>query len=185
LELVSANWTKVIRDQEGYMLPGLKPQYTGATDVRLSEKESFGEYLKQTLGMLKMDLQIFYTLRPKSPSFAQDPDELLGDYEFLLSKASAQIEQNTSSIPVITAMIAVEESRKAIQQANDVKALTTLATVYIPLSFVAGIFGMNVTQLNPNPLVNIPLWMYFAIALPITAASMLLVWYWGWLLSCV
>jgi hypothetical protein len=46
---------------------------------------------------------------------------------------------------------------------------------------VAGIFGMNVTQLNPNPLVNIPLWLYFATALPITAASMLLVWHWGWL----
>ena len=103
------------------MLPGVKPQYTGATDERLSEKESFGEYLKQTLGMLRMDLQIFQTLRTKSASFAHDPDELLTDYEFLLSKASVQIEQNTSSIPVITAMIAVEDNRKAIQQANDVK----------------------------------------------------------------
>jgi hypothetical protein len=60
-----------------------------------------------------------------------------------------------------------------------------LATVYIPLSFVAGIFGMNVTQLNPNPLVNIPLWLYFAIALPITVASMLLVWYGQWILECM
>jgi hypothetical protein len=135
LQLVSKNWTDVLRDQEGYMLPGLKPQYTGATDVRLSEKESFGEYLKQTLGMLKTDLQVcqtlrgqFQTLRGKSPglsfmldSLTGDLDELLVDYEFLLAKASAQIEQNTSSIPVITAMIAVEDNRKAIQQANDVK----------------------------------------------------------------
>jgi hypothetical protein len=40
---------------------------------------------------------------------------------------------------------------------------------------------MNVTQLNLNPLVNIPLWLYFATALPITAVSMLLVWHWGWI----
>lgn len=125
LQLIRKNWSDVIRDQEGYMLPGLKPQYIGATDVRLSEKESFGEYLKQTLGMLKMDLRIFPTLRAKqnlgakSTSFDHDLDELLIDYEFLLGKASSQIEQNTSSIPVITAMIAVEDNRKAIQQAND------------------------------------------------------------------
>jgi hypothetical protein len=125
LQLVSKNWTDVLRDQEGYMLPGLKPQYTGATDVRLSEKESFGEYLKQTLGMLKMDLQVCQSLcqslRGKYAPLVKRVDELLVDYEFLLAKASAQIEQNTSSIPVITAMIAVEDNRKAIQQANDVK----------------------------------------------------------------
>lgn len=121
MRLASFRWQMVIRDQEGYMLPGLKPQYTGATDVRLLEKESFGEYLKQTVGMLNMNVQIFQTLKDKSPSFQQRPDELLIDYEFLLDKARTQIEQNTASIPVITAMIAVEESRKAIQQANDVK----------------------------------------------------------------
>jgi hypothetical protein len=111
----------VIRDQEGYMLPGIKTQYLGATDVRLSERESFGEYLKQTLEMLRMNHQIFKMLKCKSASFAKETDELLDDYEFLIAKATTQIEQNTASIPVITAMLAVEESRKAIQQANDVK----------------------------------------------------------------
>jgi hypothetical protein len=72
------------------MLPGLKPQYIGATDVRLSEKESFGEYLKQTLGMLKMNLQIFKTLNHRS-AFQQQPDELLADFEFLSAKATFQI----------------------------------------------------------------------------------------------
>ena len=123
LRLVSTRWTNVIRDQEGYMLPGFKPQYTlsGGTDERLLEKESFGEYLKQTLGMLRMDLQIFQSLRAKSKAFSQAQDELLADYEFLAKKVSQQIEQNTMSIPVITAMIGIEESRKAIQQAEDVK----------------------------------------------------------------
>jgi hypothetical protein len=123
LRLVSTRWTSVIRDQEGYMLPGLKPQYTlsGGTDERLLEKESFGEYLKQTLGMLRMGLQIFRSLSTKSKAFSQAHDELLADYEYLANKVSLQIKQNTMSIPVITAMIGIEESRKAIQQAQDVK----------------------------------------------------------------
>lgn len=123
LKLASFRWQMVIREQKGYMLPGLKPQYTGAIDVRLLEMESFGEYLKQTVGMLNMNMQTFQTLKDKSSSFQKNPDGLLIDYEFLLEKARTQIEQNTASIPVITAMIAVEESRKAIQQANDVKCV--------------------------------------------------------------
>ena len=59
------------------------------------------------------------------------------------------------------------------------RALTTLATVYIPLSFVAGLFGMNVTTFTSD--IKVPFWTYFAVALPITIASMALVWYWAWL----
>jgi len=105
------------------MLPGFKPQYTlsGGTDERLLEKESFGEYLKQTLGMLRMNLHIFQSLKTKSRTFSQANDELLTDYEYLASKVALQIKQNTMSIPVITAMIGIEESRKAIQQAEVVK----------------------------------------------------------------
>lgn len=149
LLLVSQSWAEVLRDQEGYMLPGLKPQYTGATDVRLSEKESFGEYLKQTLGMLKMDLQIFQTLSAKSAAFLHAPDELLIDYEFLLGKAETRIEQNTSSIPVITAMIAVEDNRKAIQQANDVKYTLTLPPC-VPIQIHIGCMT-DFTQSSNNP----------------------------------
>lgn len=58
------------------------------------------------------------------------------------------------------------------------RALTTLATIYIPLSFVAGLFGMNVTTFNPQ--INVPIWTYFAAAIPITIGSMVLVWYWTW-----
>ncbi|KAI9647485.1 hypothetical protein NHQ30_003870 [Ciborinia camelliae] len=184
LGLTSSEWQAVIRDQEGYMLPGLKPQYVGATDVRLSEKEAFGEYLKQALGMLKRSLQFFSSLREKSVSF-KSTDDLLGDFKFLEAKVMAQMEYNNSSIPIITGMLAVEESRlaleesrKAIRQANDVKALTVLATVYIPLSFVAGVFGMNVAELNNG--VDVQIWVYFAISIPVTIASMALVWKWEW-----
>jgi hypothetical protein len=61
--------------------------------------------------------------------------------------------------------------------------LTTLATFYIPLSFIASIFGMNVTQFDPS--ISVQIWIYFVVALPVTAASMFLVWNWQWLLERV
>ncbi|KAF7882667.1 uncharacterized protein EAF02_006030 [Botrytis sinoallii] len=105
--------------------------------------------------------------------------ETLKDYQFLENKVMIQMKQNSASIPLLTAMIAVEDSRKAIQQANDVKALTVLATVYIPLSFVAGVFGMNVSELNSG--IDVDIWLYFAISIQVTIASMVLVWKWEWL----
>ncbi|CZS97995.1 uncharacterized protein RAG0_06887 [Rhynchosporium agropyri] len=81
--------------------------------------------------------------------------------------------------------MAVEQSGKAIEQAHDVnedaahRTLTTLAPIFIPLSFVAAVFGMNVKTFNPD--IDVPVWSFFATALPITALSVALVWYWDWI----
>ncbi|KAI9671369.1 MAG: hypothetical protein M1831_004278 [Alyxoria varia] len=45
----------------------------------------------------------------------------------------------------------LEESRKAIQQADTIKRLTILAFVYIPIQTVASVFGMNVREFDPDP----------------------------------
>ncbi|KAF7939677.1 hypothetical protein EAE99_001482 [Botrytis elliptica] len=179
LRVASNEWQAVIRAQEAYMLPGLKPQYLATTEVRLSEKESFEEYLKQTWSMLKMNLRVIDSLKNSDWS-SSEWGYRLEDYQYLENKVMIQTKQNSASIPLLTAMIAVEESRKAIQQANDVKALTVLATVYIPLSFVAGVFGMNVSELNSG--IDVDIWVYFAISIPVTIASMVLVWKWEWLI---
>ncbi|TGO54929.1 hypothetical protein BOTNAR_0256g00150 [Botryotinia narcissicola] len=188
LELASNEWQAVIRAQEAYMLPGLKPQYLATTEVRLSEKEAFEEYLKQIWSMLKMNLRVIDSIKGytchidsemRHDSSFSEYQEKLKDYQFLENKVMTQMKQNGASIPLLTAMIAVEESRKAIQQANDVKALTVLATVYIPLSFVAGVFGMNVSELNSG--IDVDIWLYFAISIPVTIVSMVLVWKWEWL----
>ncbi|THV51585.1 hypothetical protein BGAL_0106g00250 [Botrytis galanthina] len=176
LGLASNEWQTVIRAQEAYMLPGLKPQYLTITEVRLSEKESFEEYLKQTWSILNMNLRVIDSL---DHWLGGDNSKILKDYQFLENKVMIQMKQNSASIPLLTAMIAVEESRKAVQQANDVKALTVLATVYIPLSFVAGVFGMNVSELNSG--IDVDIWLSFAISIPVTIASMVLVWKWEWL----
>ncbi|TEY39962.1 hypothetical protein BOTCAL_0446g00100 [Botryotinia calthae] len=184
LRIASSEWQAVIREQEAYMLPGLKPQYLATTEVRLSEKESFEEYLKQTWSMLKMNVRVIDSLNDiNKPLDRREHNGRLKDYQFLEDKVIIQMKQNSASIPLLAAMIAVEESRKAIQQANDVKALTVLATVYVPLSFVAGVFGMNVKELNSG--IDVDIWLYFAISVPVTIASMVLVWNWEWLIRKV
>ena len=52
------------------------------------------------------------------------------------------------------------------------RALTSLATFYIPLSFASSLLGMNVMQISAC---TTPLWVYFAIAVPLTVVSLLMV----------
>lgn len=49
------------------------------------------------------------------------------------------------------------------------RGLTTLATIFVPLSFVASLLGMNVRQLSAQNSISIS--MYFVIAIPLTAVS--------------
>ncbi|PVH86826.1 hypothetical protein DL98DRAFT_406303 [Cadophora sp. DSE1049] len=180
LKLARTRWARVLRDQEEY-LRSVTGNQLSDPNVTLQEKQAFDDYLKHMLGLLEINLQLVDPLQKKTWHGAHAVDveyeELKEDYKFLIAKMRSQIQQNASTIPVITAMMAVEESRKAIEQANDVKALTTLATIYIPLSFIAGVFGMNVKTFDPD--INVPIWSFFAIALPATALSMVLVWYWN------
>jgi hypothetical protein len=55
----------------------------------------------------------------------------------------------TNSLNLLIASIALRDSRRA-------EMLTWLAAVYVPLSFVTGIFGMNLRELNESAL---PVWI--------------------------
>jgi magnesium transporter len=66
------------------------------------------------------------------------------------------------------------------------KVLTVIATIFIPLSFIASVYGMNF-DVNKSPL-NMPEleWKYgylFALGLMLLTAGSLLVWFWrrGWI----
>lgn len=61
----------------------------------------------------------------------------------------------------------LEESRKAIQQADTIKRLTILAFIYIPIQTAASIFGMNMRELKDNPSV----WVFVATAAVLLAAT--------------
>ena len=78
-------------------------------------------------------------------------------------------------ISVLTAVISIEESRKAMTQTRDVTRITYLAFLFVPMSFVASFLSMN-TNFPPGN--NMVYWIYFVIALPISGIAILLAYYW-------
>ncbi|KAK4222514.1 hypothetical protein QBC38DRAFT_489726 [Podospora fimiseda] len=55
----------------------------------------------------------------------------------------------------------LNESRKSIELSDDIAMLTRLAFVFIPLSFTASIFGMNIDELGSGPS---PMWAFLLTA---------------------
>lgn len=54
--------------------------------------------------------------------------------------------------------LSVQDSRLSIAQAQRGSRLTILAFIYVPLSFVTGIFGMNIRQINES---GLEIWVCF------------------------
>lgn len=60
---------------------------------------------------------------------------------------------------ILMSSLSTMDSQTSIQQSKRGTLVAVLATVYVPLSFVTGIFGMNVSEINGSPL---SVWVCFA-----------------------
>jgi len=89
---------------------------------------------------------------------------LLEDFEDLDMEAGSLRRECNDSIGLEMNMISILDSKKSIEQADRVQKLTFLAYLFVPVSFIASIFSMNVREINNSPL---KLWMFFAIAGPV------------------
>lgn len=72
-------------------------------------------------------------------------DEILDE-----SEAAGRFLMDTFQL--LMSSISVLDSETSIQQARSGQKLTQLASIFIPLSLVTGIFGMNIKEINESPL---------------------------------
>ena len=87
----------------------------------------------------------------------QNPKELLvlgkvgpleKKIEELLKKIQKELDDTTVDLQRELTLVQLEESRRAIEQNQMVRKLTILAFLYLPISTVSSVFGMNVQELQ-------------------------------------
>ena len=64
----------------------------------------------------------------------------------------------------------IEESKRSIEEATSVKRLTQLAFVFIPLSFVTSVFGMNVQEISGT---GVKIWIFIVTAIVVGISLMM------------
>ena len=91
-----------------------------------------------------------------APDLVRDPIEHLKHLAMAAAELQGFLMETfqlfMSSISVQDSRLSLEQSRLSIEQARRGSRLTLLAFVYVPLSFVTGIFGMNIQQINSSGL---------------------------------
>lgn len=96
--------------------------------------------------------------------------DLQRDFEILLSSIENLQVRADSIMAVVTAVMSIEESKKAFEQNRSLARLTWLAITFVPLSFVTSLFSMNG---DLSTLVT-TFRTFFAVALPLTAMVLFL-----------
>ena len=151
--------------------------------------------LRRTQEQLNTSRTIGAFSTPGNRSIASDNDsevhvrqwkQLNDNLEEIIQHIDIRLRNAEVSLQTLLANTQLEESRKAIQQGETVKRLTILAFIYVPVSCVSSVFGMNVRLslqvqiqllrisqvrelINPNP----SIWIYFVVTLSVTTLTIL------------
>jgi hypothetical protein len=135
-----------LREDLAYIKTGLVETITHASDTAKEELGSRknGKYNYGTRGGPIQDLQRIHDDAIKLEAF------LMGTFQLLMSSISMQ------------------DSQASIEQARRSTRLTQLAFIYVPLSFVTGIFGMNIKELNSS---GLDLWAVFVCLIAVVLAT--------------
>lgn len=84
---------------------------------------------------------------PRKHPIVEDFEHVLEKYEKRYQDIATTMSLNASLKSLDASLKSLEESRMGIDHNHAVKRLTQLAFVFIPLSFVTGVFGMNIDLL--------------------------------------
>ncbi|KAJ5149682.1 Mg2+ transporter protein CorA-like/Zinc transport protein ZntB [Penicillium atrosanguineum] len=109
-------------------------------------------------------------LDPRGLSGGDTEHDLPLDLQKLLEDINQMIERLRTTSASLTSNMALLDSRRSIDEAHAVTRLTELAFIFIPLSFAATVFGMQIEPFA-NP---VPVWYFFVVAVVVTSFSYLM-----------
>ena len=90
--------------------------------------------------------------------------DLWEDFQYISAMITECGRLLETTIPLVTSFVQVIDSRRAFVEATNVTRLTTLALVFVPLSFISSLFSMKDVNAPGGDL----FWVYFAVAVPVT-----------------
>jgi hypothetical protein len=119
------------------------------------------ENLSKTLNIMQNRDALDWPRCRGSPEQSKVAALLLADFEYLLERAEMLVRECEQGIETLANNSVLEESRRSTNMAEELKRLTILATIFIPLSFVCSFWGMNFRETGKD---NLSVWVWFVSA---------------------
>jgi hypothetical protein len=158
---VRCNVTKMAGGDSFMALTGLRRQVADAQILITRSKESFTRTIKET-GLWAFNGRMisadeFWSSRAGAPSTAifrhaqsMDVRNLPYSFEKMEEKLSAMTRAINQEIQVVIGSVQVEDAKTMKRQTEWMVALALLAAIYLPMTLVTGIFGMNISEINAD-----------------------------------
>lgn len=99
-------------------------------------------------------------------------EDIVPDFKRILAAVNELQERVDRLTSIVTTEMSIEDSRRGLEESHNTARITWLATVFIPLSFISGLFSMSedITTLRTT------FQWYFAAAVPLTLIVMATAW---------
>ena len=86
------------------------------------------------------------------------------DYTHLSASLTQYSKMMENMLPVLTSFAQIVDARRSFTETANISRLTILALIFVPLSFLSSLFGMNDVYAPGGNL----FWVFFATAVPVT-----------------
>jgi magnesium transporter len=103
--------------------------------------------------------QLVYPEREKIAEILRQPDEVVSDemkiyFRDCYDHAIQALELAESYRESVSSLVDLFMSNQSNRMNEVMKVLTIISSIFIPLSFVAGLYGMNFSRENPDGTIN-------------------------------
>ncbi|KAF2119910.1 hypothetical protein BDV96DRAFT_313376 [Lophiotrema nucula] len=162
IELYQRNWSA---SYEPYANTSVVYGYAYHRDAvrQLAKRYSIHlRYLKHTLDCLKR----------QDPPAKTMLDNLVGDFEHFEREIGSLKANCDQFLEQQVSKLALQDARASMREAKDLKRLSYMAFIFVPLSLTSSFFGMNVKELDAG---STPLWVFIVTSVAILLASIFLV----------
>lgn len=105
----------------------------------------------------------------RSPNFNSHKGDrqlecLSEDLELILHKMQDAGRRLENTLPIVMTSVQIADTRRTYAEQADIKRLTVLALIFVPLTFIASLFSMNTENMPGSK----DFWVYFVVAIPVT-----------------
>jgi len=135
---------------------------------------SIQRWLRRCMASTQKIRDVLYFLRHRC-SVHDDQQRcapLIEDYKQIASSIDAYSHRLESMISIATSLVQTIDCRRSLNETKNISRLTYLALVFIPLTFVSGLFSMH-ESIAPG---GYRFWVYFSVAIPLCAIVCLVTW---------
>lgn len=155
--------TTIAGDQAFERLTDLRRQLAGAYGMLakaqdMAKREFKDEFLSWNVRGKKVSAEAFWSeerARPKAVGVIKassidirDLPQLLGE---LLERMQTMTRSVNEEIQMVIGSVQVEDARVMRRQTEWTVVLAVLAAIYLPMTLVTGLFGMNITEIDAGP----------------------------------